>query len=203
MWRPNEPVEKDGSNLGGIDPKGKRRRSRRRAWHDGLTDQTVVQVLEDVRSYRAFERTLVGSVDPRSVIELALVIGWQTCCGDFVAPARLKPACLRCRANFCPLAGRTRPAGPVNRRRCKLLPGPMGIAKALARTDVTIRRSATTTTRCQRPCGPRRVDGRSPTPSPNVSCAFPILIQPCLTARAATRRDCGAKPRKPSGVLRL
>jgi hypothetical protein len=73
MWRPNEPVEEDGSNLGGIDPQGQRRRARRRAWRDGLADQTVVQVLEDVRSYRAFERTIVGSVDPRSVIELALV----------------------------------------------------------------------------------------------------------------------------------
>jgi len=73
MWRPNEPVEEDGSNLVGIDPQGKRRRSRRRAWLEGLADQTVIQVLEDVRSYRAFERTLVGSVDPRSVIELALV----------------------------------------------------------------------------------------------------------------------------------
>jgi hypothetical protein len=73
MWRPNEPVEEDGSNLVGIDPQSKRRRSRRRAWLEGLADQTVIQVLEDVRSYHAFERTLVGSVDPRSVIELALV----------------------------------------------------------------------------------------------------------------------------------
>ena len=73
MWRPNEPVEEDGSNLVGIDPQSKRRRSRRRAWLEGLADQTVIQVLEDVRSYRAFEPTLVGSVDPRSVIELALV----------------------------------------------------------------------------------------------------------------------------------
>jgi hypothetical protein len=73
MWRPNEPVEEDGSNLVGIDPQSKRRRPRRRAWLEGLADQTVIQVLEDVRSYRAFERTLVGSVDPRSVIELALV----------------------------------------------------------------------------------------------------------------------------------
>ena len=73
MWRPNEPVEEDGANLVGIDPQSKRRRSRRRAWLEGLADQTVIQVLEDVRSYRAFERTLVGSVDPRSVIELALV----------------------------------------------------------------------------------------------------------------------------------
>src|SRR5262249_44730475 len=73
MWRPNEPVEEDVSDLPGIDPHSKRRRSRRHAWRDGLADQTVVQGLEDVRSYRAFERTLVGSVDPRSVIELALV----------------------------------------------------------------------------------------------------------------------------------
>jgi hypothetical protein len=73
MWRPNEPVEEDVSAPLGIDPQGKRRRSRRRAWRHGLADQTVVQVLEDVRSYRAFERALIASVDPRSVIELALV----------------------------------------------------------------------------------------------------------------------------------
>ena len=72
MWRPNEPAVEDISDLPGNGIQSKRR-SRRRAWRDGLADQTVVQVLEDVRSYRAFERTLVGSVDPRSVIELALV----------------------------------------------------------------------------------------------------------------------------------
>jgi hypothetical protein len=73
MWRPTEPAEDDVSHLPGIDPQSKRRRSRRRAWRDGLADQTVVQNLEHVRSYRAFERVLIGSVDPRSVIELALV----------------------------------------------------------------------------------------------------------------------------------
>jgi hypothetical protein len=72
MWRPNEPVEEDVSAPPGIDPQGKRRRSHRRAWRDGLADQTVVQTLEDVRSYRAFERALIGSVDPRSALELAL-----------------------------------------------------------------------------------------------------------------------------------
>jgi len=73
MWRPNEPVVEDISDLRGNDLQNKRRRSRRRAWRDGLADQTVVKVVEDVRSYRAFERALIGSVDPRSVIELALV----------------------------------------------------------------------------------------------------------------------------------
>jgi hypothetical protein len=73
MWRPNEPAEDDVSDLPRIDPQSKCRRSRRRAWRDGLADESVVKTLEDVRSYRAFERTLIGSVDPRSVIELALL----------------------------------------------------------------------------------------------------------------------------------
>src|SRR5262249_19153459 len=73
MWGPTEAGEEGVSDLSGIDRQRKRRQSRRRAWRDGLADQTVVTTLEDVRSYRAFERVLIGSVDPRSVIELALV----------------------------------------------------------------------------------------------------------------------------------
>src|SRR5262245_8713857 len=72
MWRPNEPVEDDVADASGIDLQNRRRRSRRRAWRDGLADQTVVKTLEHVRSYRAFERALIASVDPRSALELAL-----------------------------------------------------------------------------------------------------------------------------------
>ena len=72
MWRPNELAEEDVPDLRGIDPHSKRHRSRRRASRDGLADQTVVKTLEHARSYRAFERTLIGSVDPRSVLELEL-----------------------------------------------------------------------------------------------------------------------------------
>jgi hypothetical protein len=68
MWRPNKPLEEDVSGLLSLDPQSKRRR----AWRDGLADQTVLNDLEDIRSYRAFERALIGSIDPRSVIELAL-----------------------------------------------------------------------------------------------------------------------------------
>jgi hypothetical protein len=71
MGRPNESVEEDVADPPGIDLQNKRRRLRRRAWRDGLADQTVVHALEDVRCYRAFERALVRSVDPRSVLELA------------------------------------------------------------------------------------------------------------------------------------
>src|SRR6266498_801540 len=72
VWRHSEPVEEDVPELPGFDFQNKRRRSRR-AWRDGLADQTVIRHVENVRSYRAFERALIGSVDPRSVLELALV----------------------------------------------------------------------------------------------------------------------------------
>src|SRR5215831_6410654 len=72
MWKPNESIGDDASGTRGVDPQSKRRRSRRRAWHEGVANQTVVNNLEDVRSYRAFERALIGSVDPRSALELAL-----------------------------------------------------------------------------------------------------------------------------------
>jgi hypothetical protein len=64
MWRPNELVEEGASDFPGIDRQSKRRRSRRRAWRDGLADQTVVNDLEDIRSYRAFERALILILDP-------------------------------------------------------------------------------------------------------------------------------------------
>lgn len=72
-WGPTRPAQEDVSDPPGIDLQSQRRRSRGRAWRDGLADQTVVNGFEDIRSYRAFERALVGSVDPRSVLELALV----------------------------------------------------------------------------------------------------------------------------------
>jgi hypothetical protein len=198
MWRPNEPVEEDGSNLRGIDPQGKRRRSRRRAWRDGLTDQTVVQVLEDVRSYRAFERTLVGSIDPRSVIELELVHRLASLLWRLRRASAIETGLFDSRAKFCLHASRTRPANPT-RGRSKLPPGPMAIAKALARTDDTIRRPATKNRCRRRPCARRSHHGRSPAPSPNASCAFPILTQPCLIAWAATKRDYGVRQRKRFG----
>jgi hypothetical protein len=73
MWTPKGDVEDDVSDLPGIALPNKRRRSRRHAWRDGLADQTVAKTFENIRAYRAFERALIGSVDPRSAIELALV----------------------------------------------------------------------------------------------------------------------------------
>src|SRR5262245_53095573 len=73
----------------------------------------------------------------------------------------------------------------------------MAIAKPPARTD----RQPPTKNRCPGPFAHR--SGRIPAPSSNVSCAFPVLTRPCLTARAATKTDYGAKPRKrTSAVLR-
>jgi len=133
MWRPNEPVEEEVSDLPGIDPHGKRPRSRRRAWRDGLADQTVIRNVEGVRSYRAFERALIGSVDPRSVIELALVHRLASLLWRLRRASAIETGLFEIQAEFCSDQGRTSPADKVNRGRFitqanghKIAPGPNG-----------------------------------------------------------------------------
>ena len=133
MWRPNEPVEEEVSDLPGIDPHGKRPRSRRRAWRDGLADQTVIRNVEGVRSYRAFERALIGSVDPRSVIELALVHRLASLLWRLRRASAIETGLFEIQAEFCSDQGRTSPADKVNRGRFitqanghKIVPGPNG-----------------------------------------------------------------------------
>jgi hypothetical protein len=202
MWRSNEPVEDDISDLPGIDFQNKCRRARRRAWRDGLSDQTVVKTLENVRSYRAFERALVGSVDPRSVLELALVhrlasLLWrlrrasaiETGLFEMHAELRLARRQDRSRGPGQPGTLQT----PTQANGHKVAPGSNG--------------------RDDPPASGQESPSMSMRPSPAswsksraiAQCflVFPILTRPCLTAWAATKRDYGAKPRKPSGALRL
>src|SRR5262249_5816880 len=73
MWRPTERAEEDVADVSGVVPHSKRRRSRRRTGRVGRADQPTLSSVEDVGSSRAFERVLIGNIDPRSVIELALV----------------------------------------------------------------------------------------------------------------------------------
>ena len=54
------------------DPRARRGGSRRSAWRNGLAAQSVIEKLEYVRSYRAFERAIIASIEPRSAIELEL-----------------------------------------------------------------------------------------------------------------------------------
>src|SRR5215813_13895127 len=128
MWRFNEPVEEEVSSF-----RIKRRRSRRHAWRDGLADQTVVRDIEDIRSYRAFERALVGSIDPRSVIELALGHRLASLLWRLRRASAIETGLFEIQAEFCSDQGRTFPADKVNRGRFitqanghKIAPGPNG-----------------------------------------------------------------------------
>jgi hypothetical protein len=73
MWRRFESVATDISGPPSAEPQVRARRSRRRAWRDGLAAQTVIENNEDTRSYRSFERAIVASFAPRSVVELELI----------------------------------------------------------------------------------------------------------------------------------
>src|SRR5262245_24915819 len=81
-------------------------------------------------------------------------IGWQTSCGGSVVPVRSKRASLRSRANLRSVAGRTRHAGPVNRRRSQSPLGSVATARSLARTDQTSRRPTTLSTSMRPPLEP-------------------------------------------------
>ena len=201
MWRPNEPVEEDVSDLPGGDLQSKRRRSRRRAWRDGLADQPVVTTLEDARSYRAFERALIGSVDPRSVLELALAHRLASLLWRLRRASAIETGLFEIQGELLSARQQGRTRGPVNRRRSKLTFKPTATISPLVRTGETIRRP--TKNGCRRPCTCHVHHAQNPAPSPNVSCASPMWTRPCLTALAATKRDCGAKPRKQSGRLML
>jgi hypothetical protein len=201
VWGSNGGVGEDVSKHR-CDLQGKRRRSHRRAWRDGLSDQTVVRNFEDVRAYRAFERALIVSVDPRSVIELELVHRLASLMWRLRRASAIETGLFEIQGE-CPLALRhDPPAELLSRGQFNLPLGPMVTAKSPPRADHTIRRS-TSENRYQPPRSGRSDEGRGPAASPNVSCTFPILTRPCLTAWAVTKRDCGAKQRKQYGLLTL
>jgi hypothetical protein len=108
----------DISDLPGNGPQNKSRRSRRRAWRDGLADQTVIKALEHVRSYRAFERALIASVDPRSVLELALAHRLASLLWRLRRASAIETGLFQIQGEPLSARGRTRPAEPVNRGCC-------------------------------------------------------------------------------------
>jgi hypothetical protein len=195
MWRPNDPVVEHISELPGNDLQNKRRRSRRRAWRDGLADQTVVRHLENVRSYRAFERTLVSSVDPRSIIELALAHRLTSLLWRLHRASAIETGLFELQAEFL-LARQQDPSrGPGQLGSLQTFTQAHGHKIAPASNGRHYRPPATKN-RCQRSSACVGHHGRNPAPSPNVSCASLMLTRPYLTAWALMKRDSGVRPRK-------
>ena len=79
----------------------------------GLLTKPSLQGLEDVRSYRAFERALIGSVDPRSVIELALVHRLASLLWRLRRASAIETGLFEIQDELLPRA----PAGPLPRTR--------------------------------------------------------------------------------------
>src|SRR5919201_2558367 len=74
---PRERGENGEDNVSGVARAAPRdrRRSRRRVSRHSFAAETVINNFEDFRSYRAFERTIITSISPRSAIELELAHG--------------------------------------------------------------------------------------------------------------------------------
>src|SRR5262249_47160304 len=104
-------------------------RSRRCAWRDGLADQTVVRTLEDVRSYRAFEGSLIGSVDPRSVIELALVHRLASLLWRLRRASAIETGLFEIRGELLPARRQAPSRGPSQTGTLQTAPGANGHSK--------------------------------------------------------------------------
>ena len=66
------PIEDDELEFDSADQGHGKRRSNRKPWRAGFAAQTVVANLDDIKSYKLFERTIVSRINPRSIIELEL-----------------------------------------------------------------------------------------------------------------------------------
>jgi len=51
-----------------------KRQSRRNAFRHGLTAETVIELLEDIEDYQAFEATIIADYDARTAVERELVL---------------------------------------------------------------------------------------------------------------------------------
>jgi hypothetical protein len=51
-----------------------KQRSRRNAFRHGLTAETVIEILEDIADYGAFEATIIADYDARTAVERELVL---------------------------------------------------------------------------------------------------------------------------------
>src|SRR5262249_37067600 len=183
-----------------IDPHSKRRRSRRRAWRDGLADQTVVKTLEDARCYRAFERALVGSVDPRSVIELALVHRLVSLLWRLWRASAIETGLFEIQGESLNACRSRSGSGFTQPETSKLPLEPMAPRTSAAQMEDTSRRQVTNH-RHRLPRIRSHNDHRTPAPWRNASSASLTLTRRCLRGWAPTKPGCGGRRHKRFGLL--
>src|SRR5271167_1423310 len=91
---------------------GGKRRSRRNAFRHGLTAETVIEILEDIEDYQAFEATIIADYDAHTAVERELVLRlasllWRIRRATAIETdlLRIQAEILRDRRNLCePLA---------------------------------------------------------------------------------------------------
>ena len=63
----------NGRDLPSADQHARRPKTNRKPWRGGFNSQSTIEGIEDIKCYRLFERTLVSSITPRTILELELV----------------------------------------------------------------------------------------------------------------------------------
>jgi hypothetical protein len=91
-----------------------KRQSRRNAFRHGLTAETVIEVLEDIEDYTAFEATIIADYDAHTAVERELVLRlasllWRIRRATAIETdlLRIQAEILRDRRNGCELAAQS------------------------------------------------------------------------------------------------
>jgi hypothetical protein len=151
---------------------------------------------------RAFERALIVSVDPRSVIELELVHRLASLMWRLRRASAIETGLFEIQGE-CPLALRHDPSrGAAQSGTIQPPTGANGHSKVSASSGP---HDPPVNEREPLPTSKERSLGRGSRSRSIAQCFLhlPILTRPCLTAWAVTKRDCGAKQRKQYGLLTL
>jgi hypothetical protein len=99
-----------------------KRQSRRNAFRHGLTAETVIEILEDIEDYQAFEATIIADYDARTAVERELVLRlasllWRIRRATSIETdlLRIQAEILRDRQNACAPAAEQPPRNGVYR----------------------------------------------------------------------------------------
>jgi hypothetical protein len=121
-WRQIAANRRNSVKSTGPQTEAGKRRSRRNALRHGLCAETVVEFIEDVEDYRAFEIAIASEYDARSVVERELVLRLASLLWRIRRATGIETALLALEAENA--QGRSPPPGPLDakesRRSAKL-----------------------------------------------------------------------------------
>jgi len=114
-----------------------KRRSRRNAVRHGLCAETVVETVEDIEDYSAFEAAVIADYDAQTAVERELVLRLASLLWRLRRATSIETDCFGSRPRYCAIGGSKRGRRASRRR-------PFALSKPRSRFPINPRMVATT-----------------------------------------------------------